>query len=611
MTKILPFIDDLHIVDKAGEDVKLGEVLAWPQKDLLTRVEADLAAEKRVRYIILKARQIGISTAIEALMFTFAIAKPNFRGLVIAHENNSSQHLLSMTRYYYESFWGKAAYPTQHYAMNQLAFKHINTHIKVATAKNERAGRSQTLQFLHASEVAFWDSPEELMTGLEQSVSRKPRTMIFLESTANGIGGFFYNTWQRAIAGETSYVPLFYPWWAHPEYTAEQIGATWQTEGEFVAMDDEEKALMAFLSKPRKVVQGEYAAMTRTQIISRLIWRREILGTECQGDLNRFHQEYPSTPDEAFIATGTNAFDLPRLRKVYEPFTGHRGRLVDEGDKVRFIRDESGPLEIFRYPSNDREFAYYAIGADGKKAVQSVTGSYGDYACAQVVNRKTWEQVARWRGRLDQNAFGEELIKLGRFYNDALVAPETGIGGPGIAAHLVARNYPNIYRHKMSGRVPGFTDNQYGWITNTRTKTEAIGNLQSALFDQSIMLHDAITYEEMKNYVALPTGFGNADGKQGFDDTVMAMAIAITITKQEAMLMNNDARYQTPRYYTDGYKSTLSPSEAVRFDELSADLGVPESSVIVNGKERVGAGQRADWFQDRAGDWFGEGDGEA
>lgn len=607
MGKLSAFVSSLHIVDKAGDDQRFGDVMSWPQKDLLSRVEADIAAGRSVRYIVLKARQIGISTLIEALMYSMAMARENFSGLVVAHEAHSSQHLLKMTRYYYESFWGKDAFPTRHLAVNQLAWHHVNSHIRIATAKNEKAGRSQTLQFLHASECAFWDDAEVLMTGLQQAVSRRPRTCIFLESTANGVGGYFYSTWNRSLAGETSYTPLFYPWWAHPEYTAEEIGLGYLAEGEFVPADDEEKALMKFLARPRKVVQGHYPAMTPLQIKSRLVWRREILSTECQGDLSKFHQEYPSVPEEAFIATGTNAFDLTRLRKVYEPIRGDVGRLIEDTGKVRFIHDSTGPLEVFKYPAQDRQFGYYMVGADGKKAVQSVTGSYGDYACAQVLNRKTWEQVARWRGRLDQNAFGEELIKLGRFYGNAMLAPETGIGGPGVAAHIVARGYPNIYRHRSPTNYQGTVDNQYGWITNSRTKTECIGNLQSALYDQTITIHDPVTYTEMKNYVVLPTGFGNADGKDGYDDTVMALGIALTATKHEALLMI-DGQAAPPRYTVEGYQSTLTPAQADRFDQISAQLGVGEASVVTSGREMVGAGMEADWLVDREVDFYGEGE---
>jgi hypothetical protein len=151
-------------------------------------------------------------------------------------------------------------------------------------------------------------------------------------------------------------------------------------------------------------------------------------------------------------------------------------------------------------------------------------------------------------------------------------------------------------------------DNQYGWITNSRTKTEAIGNLQSALFDRTILIHDPVTYSEMKNYVVLPTGFGNADGKENYDDTVMALAIALTATKHEALLMHNDPQTAPPRYTVEGYQSALTPDQADRFDEISAELGIEEASVVRGGLETPGDGPEAHWLLDRDVDFYGEGE---
>lgn len=604
MGKLRRFMEELHITTSTGNDAKLGDVLSWPQADLIRRVEEDIAAGRPSRYIILKARQIGISTIVEGLQFALALSKPRFRGLVVAQDNDNAAHLLSMTHYYYDSFWGKAAYPTKYAARYQMAWLHINSHIKIATAKNTSKGRGSTLQFLHASEVAFWDKGEELMTGLAQSVHPMPQTFIFLESTANGVGGFFYNTWQEACSSDSfsQYTPLFYPYWAHPTYKAENIGLAHMCDGEFTPMDEEERTLIRFLSQPRTVVGVDYPAMSMDEIKSRLIWRRYTLTNRCQGDLNKLHQEYPATPEEAFISTGTNVFDLEALKRVYQPINGHRGRLIDEPNgKVRFIRDNTGPLEIYEYPSPDRNFTHYLIGGDGKKAVQSVSGAPGDYACAQVLDRKSWKQVARWRGRLDQNAFGEEMIRLGRFYHMATLAPETGMGGPGVAAHIVARGYPmdRIYQHRSSNRLPGQMDNQWGWITNARTKFEAIGNLQAALHDGTITIHDAITYEEMKNYVVIGSGFGNADGKENHDDTVMALAIALTCTMHEGVLLGSMPQYAP----------LPAPSaESYTVDKMAADLNIPEASVMSGGKMIQGRRDDAPYLDDQWVDVYGQGE---
>lgn len=587
MADLTPIIDNLHIVDKGGTDHRFGDVMAWPQRDMLRRVNDDLTIGNPIRYVVLKARQIGMSTMIEAIQFALAMAKQNFRGMVIAHENDSSRHLLQMTRYYYETFWAKDAYPPRHIAQNHLAWHHINSQIHVATAKNMKAGRSQTLQFLHASEVAFWDNAETLMTGLQQTVGRKPGTAIFLETTANGVGGYFYDAWQSATTGTGGYIPLFYPWWAHPEYHAHAIGLGSLASGTFVPADDQERFLIRFLKQSREVCGQRYPPMDASEIKARLIWRRQILADECQGDLNKLHQEYPSEVEEAFIATGSNVFNLDTLKKAYEPMRGDVGRLVDDGPGVRFIHDPNGELEIYRHPQDSRDMGWYVIGGDGKKATESLAGREGDYACAQVLNRKTWEQVARWRGRLDQNKFGEMMIRLGRFYNNALLAPETGIGGPGVAAHIIAKGYPHLYVHRKATKMPGFLDNTMGWISNAQTKPYAIGNLQSAIHDAAspammardigIRIHDATTFHEMKHYVTLPNGqFGNAKGLSNFDDTVMALAIALTVAKEEALLMQEDPAYSAPRYHDFEYKSRLNPDQVDRFEEILGAYEVPE-----------------------------------
>jgi hypothetical protein len=544
MGKLRRFMDSLHIIDKEGMDLRLGDVMTPPQADLVHRVETDIADGSASRYIVLKARQIGISTVVEGILFSLAMSRPNFRGLIIAHEATSSEYLLSMSRYYYDSFWGREAFPPRHSATSQLAWNPPNSHIRIATAGNKNAGRSQTLRGLHASEVAFWPvGAEEMMRGLHNTLGRNPQTLSFLESTPNGVGGYYYDSWQRAVAGESDYVPLFYPYWAHPLYTAENIGLSHEAHlSPFTYLDEEEKSLAAWWSKSRRLVGNDYHAMDSSEIKSRLIWRRAFLRTECHGSINTLHQEFPAHPEEAFLATGTNVFDLVQLHRIYEPIDPDRGRLMDNGRGVEFVRDPTGPLEIYIHPARG-SWGDYIVGADSKKAAGSVAGRAGDYACAQVISARTWEQCARWRGRIDQNAFGEQLILLGRYYNTALIAPETGIGGAGTVGHIVGRGYPRVWRYRKSTSLPGVVNNNYGWPMTTQTKHEAIGDLQFAIAQAAdpislannlgLRIHDSITYAELRNYVMIGDGFGNADGEKGHDDTVVSLAIALAVSRRE------------------------------------------------------------------------------
>jgi hypothetical protein len=534
-SRLLPWLLRLHVLDRfTGQTVPLGSVINYSQLKLLEQVEADLAAGRPVRIIILKARQMGISTIVEALMFTMALMMDNFRGLVVSHESDSSRHLLSMTRTYWSTFWGQELWTPSSNAQNRLGWVETNSDIHITTARNLGGGRSQTLRFLHASEVGFWDrDPETLMTGLNQSVPRSPGTFIFLESTANGIGNYFHSTWKEAERGKNMYTPLFLGWWEYPHYTAWAIGKGDEVSRPLVFLDSEERILAKFLKSK---------GMDASEVKARLIWRRDVIATECLGDINKFHQEYPTTPDEAFIATGKNVFDKKRLDKIHHPDVDTwTGRLIETNGRIEFQHDNLGPLKVYRRPSKNRSSGQYVVGADPSRALE------GDFACAQVLNRRTWEQCAVFRDRNTEPwTFAEELIKLGRWYTEAIVACETTGGGAGTNGVLLNREYPNIYIHRKTGDIKGQMQTTYGWVTNAQTKPEVIGNLKSAVNEAAkpenlehgygLKLHDHETYSEMVNYVTLDGRgqFGPADNS-GHDDTVMALSIALTIAFYEPL----------------------------------------------------------------------------
>lgn len=525
---ITPFVNRLKIVDKTLAVRQLGDCITPAQALLLRRVEQDLSDGLPVRYIILKARQMGFSTMVQGIMFTMAFLRDRMQGLVVAHRNDSSEHLLSINRTYWDTWYARQAYTERYAATNKLAWEETGSLLTITTASSLGAARGKTIQFLHGSEVAFWKDPDTLMTGLNQSVPRKPLTFQFLESTANGVGNWFHRTWKAAVAGDVEYRPLFYPWWLHPEYRGSEIGRAADLSRPLVFFDDDERLLFRFLKKKR---------LSDVEAHDRLIWRRVILATECMGDLSKLHQEYPSTPEEAFVATGRNVFPVNQLRACYEPMIPDRGELVDRGGRVRFVKNDNGPLAVYRYPSGNTRSGAYLVGGDPAWS----TG--GDYSCGQVLDRKTWEQCAVYRAKVDAHEMGRQMMLLGRWYNQAVLAPEATKGGGATVEFLRAKEYPNIWMHRKSGRVKGQPDMAYGWITNVQTKHEAIGNLQSVIYDASlphnrdrglgIVIHDEHTYTELKEYVVLDNGnFGNSSGVPN-DDTVMSLAIAITCTLYE------------------------------------------------------------------------------
>lgn len=513
-----PLVTRLSILTKQLEVREIE--LNWAQREYIAVAERQLRETGRIRIIVLKARQLGISTITEALLFTLCFIYDNYKSLVIAHEIPASQNLLAMTRRYWDTYPFNPLFHTQYAGRNEIKWAETGSSLAVATAGNSAVGRSATFHAVHASEVAFWPDAETVMVSLRQTIPSSAGTAIVLESTANGMGNYFHKTWVEAEAGDSEFEALFFPWHKHPEYTGSAIGVP---VGNLGVLNDEEEALRAMGVSD-----------------DRLVWRRWAIKNLCQGDINQFKQEYPSTPGEAFIASGTNVFPFAELTAAYEPEPGYRGLLVEDASGVHFKQSSDGPLTVWRAPTPDSDHGQYFVAGDPTHSTR------GDFAVAQVINRRTLEQVAEWRGRIDPVTFADVLFLLGKYYNTAEVTTE--IEGPGYATigALLAKNYPRIYNKARPDATPGkMSADFFGWSTTLQSKHLAINWLLRVVVDGSITIHSATLFNEMKSYVTLDSGgYGPASeansghrGPKGYDDTVMAMAVAVTCHFMSSPLM--------------------------------------------------------------------------
>lgn len=500
-----PLLETLKIQDR-----DTGLVIPWPinwaQAQYIDEFHRQWNAGRPVRIITLKARQLGISTASQAMGYTLSFAMPDTAELTIAHDMDSSEHLLTMSQRYWDTFTFRSLYTPKYQSRKHLQWMESGSSIRVVTAKNTSAGRGRTIRFMHGSEVAFWEEAETLMLGLSQTVPVYKNTAILLESTANGIGNYFYDLWCAAVDGNVDYKPMFFPWHKHPQYRASHLGIPPYDLGN---LDEEEKNLRALIPA------SDYE--------DRIAWRRWAVANLCHGDVNQFHQEYPSTPEEAFVSTGVNVFPIHKLNEVYDLERGRPGRLVRDATTrtgVRFVDDISGPMTVYRWPSDDTDWGVYTVGGDPSGTTR------GDYACIQVINRRNLQQVARWRAKVDPLSYADDLAKVGAYYNDALVAPEATGPGYGTIGRLVEMGYPNLYRAPYADKNPGIISSTYGWSTTFKSKEWAIGHLLKLIVDTDIVVHDAHTYQELRNYVSLEKGGYGPASEKGHDDTVMSLAIA-------------------------------------------------------------------------------------
>jgi hypothetical protein len=304
----------------------------------------------KVRALVLKGRQTGLSTLIQGRYFHKVITRRGTKAYILTHEAEATKNLFEMTMRFYNNLPNGLASEADRSSAKELAFKKYDSSYSVGTAGNKGAGRSQTIQLFHGSEVAFWPHADEHDKGVLNAVSDMPGTEIILESTANGIGNYFFNMWKAAESGQSEYIPIFIPWFWMPEYTASDDG--------FNLTDEEQHLLSIYASN----------GMTKRH----LAWRR--LRLEKSNDIDTaiesFKQEYPCSATEAFLNPIANVFinskHVAKARK--NRIDSEAGKLIigvdvalGDTDKTAIIRRKGRVaynLETFRN-MNTMEIAGY------------------------------------------------------------------------------------------------------------------------------------------------------------------------------------------------------------------------------------------------------------
>jgi hypothetical protein len=525
--------------------VPLYDVLNWEQKALLEHVIVDLKAGRPIRYIILKARQMGISTLIEALCYWWTSTHRYVTSVIIAHEKNAVGALYKMFRRYYEYSHPFFQPDRKYNTKNELVFDvsdevkkqyqeegqappGLQSEIKTMVAADGK-GRADNINFFHGSEVAFWDDSADIVSSALQAVPMAPESFVFLESTANGIGGYFYDEWQLSKRGESQFTPLFFPWHQHNNY---ELPASDEDIG---TLDDEEEDLYKLFEEngyekwrwPRKI----------------MFRRRKKL--EFRTDPKKFYQEYPSTPEEAFLASGRPVFDIRMLQQMEKialdnadkfPYvSGDIIRNPDPNSPLKYIFTEMRrvskehdptPLRVWWLPEKGKK---YVVGVDVSEGieVESSKGREPDYSVITVLDPEARKVVARWRGYIDPDKLGEVVFSVGKFYNDALVGVEVNNHGIATAAYLKNNFYRNLYmRESSEDEQFQIRTTKFGWRTDKKTKPIMISEMQRSVREGDIIDLDIVSIREAMSYVKKDDGSMAAQEGQ-HDDCVISLAIAL------------------------------------------------------------------------------------
>lgn len=579
---------NLEILDKKTSDI-IPLIPNWAQEKLVNFVLADIAAGRPVRYIILKARQMGLSTIIEALGYWWTTTHRNIKSLIIAHETDSATTLYEMFKRFFDNSHRHFQPDRKYNNKKELVFDvedkvkeefkekgvrspGLGSSIKTMVAK-EGKGRSQMNKFLHGSEVAFWETGADFASAALQTVPMEPYTFVFLESTANGVGGLFYNLWQNAKKGKSNLVPLFFAWHEHYDYELYVEGGC---QGQY---DDEEIDLMKLFAAKNYPLETWDA---------KIMWRR-MKKKDFVDDPKKFYQEYPKDDMEAFLASGRPRFDTATLQKMEdyandnechmfgvvkpnETGMGFEKYIFEEVPETMKGQDPT-PLKVWELPqkadpNTHTPAAEYVVGVDvseGKLNKESAKKE-NDYSVIEVMRRDNRKTVARWRGHIDPDLLGAIVFALGTFYNNAYVGVEVNNHGLTTVTYLKNHFYRNLFRRKNAeDQQFQETTSLFGFQTNRKTKPKIVDNLAKAIREGDIIDLDIVFIREAMTYIRDDQGATNA--QEGcFDDTVMAKAIALYLADYDGI----DAEYAKENIQKNTKRNTNATSINNSLESIAA-----------------------------------------
>lgn len=481
-----------------------------------------------IPYFILKGRQQGFTTLITAIQLSFAIVRKNFSGFTLANSSDNTQTIFNdKARVVYERLPEILKPQEKFNSRNELFFDKLNSSWRIATATKE-VGRSKTLNFIHYSEVAFF---EVSLSDLQSSIGETATEDCFsvYESTANGFNE------AKELWDKGSCINLFYEWWRTAEYTSTEYDYLEKNKGDI------------WLQERLKLLERK--GLSKEQIT----WYAKKYDGYI--DKAKIRQEYPISPEEAFISSGECIFDKDKvanqleiardikpIKKGYFKYKKSSKIIYNSDDiavaeevkleDIRWEDDENGYITIHEEPQTKlvdgiiTHKAPYVLGGD-------TSGLGLDYTTAKVINNITKNTAATlWKQTIDDDLYAEQVYCLGLYYHEALVGIEVNYSLQATKYLSEKLDYPNLYMREMLDNVSKNIVKRYGFETTAKTRPVILSDLQALIRDDAGIEKDINTLKEMLTFIK--NDKGKAEAQQGaHDDLVMALAIAHFISSQQ------------------------------------------------------------------------------
>lgn len=553
----------LKIKDERGNIIPLN--FNYAQEKTLSVIEDLQKRGKPIRLIVLKARQVGISTMLQGWTYHWNSTHLNQRALTMGHKVDASNNLFDIYKRYYDNV-PKALQPMiEKSNEKKVSFRKLKSENKVDTAGSGEVGRSDTFQVLHLTEVAFYPDAKTTLLGLLQGA--KYAVAQFIESTANGLGNLFHSMWVDAIEGNSDFVPIFISWLEFPTYKRD------------FENEDERKRLEIDLGNSlfNEYENEERMLLEQGATLEQLNWRRWAIKNLCQNSVSQFHQEYPTTWQEAFVSTGRPVFPanicnknkadaLEFVRSGRKPlrigdlvvkydkdiYNDLKSRGIDsyEGfrpaiEKIEFIENSRGFIKIWSEIKTDGSYRF-ASGVDVAEGLEQ-----GDRSVIRILDRESNEVVLTWVGHIDPDLFAEEIHKLWLFLNkNVTFAIERNNHGLTVINKCFKLDVDMYYRQNFS---KGYEKQSHdiGFQTNVKTKPMMVNDMTEWIREGLFKDYEPEFWDECLTFVKNSRGQMQAEGKDTdpsskcYDDRVMAGGIMIVCTM---WLPNFIPAEEMPRY---------------------------------------------------------------
>lgn len=476
------------------------------QLEVYREIKRQEASGRAIRILILKGRQQGMSTLCQMRLLWRMLTRPGSRCQTVGH------NLAGIHELYGKVDRGIRELPDflrpdlepggERGRRMRFADPLRSSYRGDSAADPEQVGRGTTIQYAHLTEIPQWARPDETMQAVLATIPDYPDTEIYVETTAKGASGWFYETWIDSIRAvergeEPEFVPVFVPWFKTARYARKQ------RPGE-PPLDRNERAF-----------KKQYG-LTDEQVL----WYRD----QRKRFGERVTEEYPSSWEEAFLSSGLPFFRRDSLEfyreRRREPDRKGHFRLDRETGKASFELEAFGPTWVFSQPVPEHR---YSVGVD------FASGRARDYSTIVVIDVDGKEIVATHQSKLLPDDVLTEAVALARIYNDAIIVPErSGIGQSPVDRLVNEWGYPNVYRETDTVRVRKQRGARFGFATSVGTRRWLLEDMAHVVHTRAIDIPCSRLVDEMQSFVYTDDeGDHAAAGEGSHDDLVMGFAIAL------------------------------------------------------------------------------------